>query len=67
MASTLDKDEVGAWTPHVGIISSTSSFYEGLSLKIFIQDSWMDKGGDFIQRENFQPCKREENLEEGAT
>ena len=38
----------------VGIISSASLFDEGLSLKNFIRDSWVDGGGDFIQHEGFQ-------------
>ena len=54
LGSTFQKEEVGVWTPPVGIISSAIPFNEGLSLKNYIQDSWMDGGGDFIQREVFQ-------------
>ena len=61
MASNLNcafqKEEVGVWTLHpppVGIISFISHFNEGLSLKIFILDSWLDEGGDLIQHEVFQ-------------
>ena len=54
LGSTFHKGEVGVWTPLVGIISSTSPFNEGLSLKIFIQGSWVDGDGDFIQHEVFQ-------------
>ena len=38
----------------VGIISSANPSIETLSLKNFIQDSWVDGGGDFIQHEVFQ-------------
>ena len=40
--------------PSVGIISCTSPFNEGSSLKHFILDSEVDGGGDFIQCEIFQ-------------
>ena len=42
----------------VPIISSTSPFNEGLSLKIFILDSQVDGGGVFIQHEVFQAYPR---------
>ena len=45
--------------PPTGIVSSSSPFNEGLSLKFFILDTWMDRGGDFIQREVFQALPEE--------
>ena len=50
-----------------GIISSASPFNEGLGLNFFIQDSRVDGGGDFIQREVFQALpegKRSQTLEQ---
>ena len=51
---------VGFWRFPEGSLSSwwSSIFDEGLSLKIFIQYSWVDGGGDFIQREVFQALPR---------
>ena len=42
-----------------GIISYANPFYEGLSLKIFIQDPWVNGGADFIQHEVFQALPEE--------
>ena len=54
LGSTFRKGEVGIQIPHLASSPPQVLLDEGLSLKIFIQDSWVDGGGDFIRREVFQ-------------
>ena len=68
LGSILQKKAVGVRTLLLASSPPQISINKGLNMENFIQDSWVNEGGDFIQREVFQALTRgEEKPKVGIT